>query len=131
MKWTYLKMPHRCLPEALALVEIHNNIPNSLMGMSKQYPIALNGLDHAPAIERCFEDVVMSPTVDRLVFAAHSMDFEITAEVFMPIRITRPDKSLYGMQPYEIKRLVAAHSDESTACYKDRKLKFSILCGSI
>jgi hypothetical protein len=59
------------------------------------------------------------------------MDFEVTAEVFMPIRITSPDKSLNGMQAYEIKRLVAAHSDESTACYTDRKLKFSILCGSI
>jgi len=68
---------------------------------------------------------------DRCSFAAQSMDFEVTAEVFMPIRITRPDKSLHGMQPYEIKRLVAAHSDESTACYTDRKLKFRILCGSI
>jgi hypothetical protein len=72
----------------------------------------------------------MSSTVDRLVFAALSMDFEATAKAFMPIRITRPDKSSYGMQPYEIKRLVAAHSDESTGCYADRKLKFRILCGS-
>jgi len=73
----------------------------------------------------------MSSTVDRLSFAVLSMDFEVTAEVFMPIRITRHDKSLYGMQPYEIKGLVVTNSDESTACYTDRKFKFSILCGSI
>jgi hypothetical protein len=33
----------------------------------------------------------------------------------MPIRITPLDKSLYAMQAYEIKRLVAAPLDESTA----------------
>jgi len=49
----------------------------------------------------------------------------------MPIRITRPDKSLNGMQAYEIKRFVVAHWDESMACYMDRELKFGILCGSI
>jgi len=73
----------------------------------------------------------MSSTVDRLVFAAQWMDFEVTAEVFMLIRITRLDKSLHGMQPYEIKGLVAAHSDESTSCYTERKLKSRILCGSV
>jgi len=73
----------------------------------------------------------MSSTVDRLVFAAQSMDFEATTKMFMPIRITRPDKSSYGMQLYEIQRFVAAPSDESTACYMDRKFKFRILCGSI
>ena len=71
------------------------------------------------------------PTIDLLVFAALSMDFEVTAEVFVPIRTTRPDKSLHKMQPYEIKLLVAAHSDESTECYTGRKLKFPILYGSI
>jgi len=45
------------------------------------------------------------------VFVALSMDFEVIAEVFMPIRITCPDESLYGMQPDEIKRLPAAHLD--------------------
>jgi len=73
----------------------------------------------------------MSSTVDRLVFTAQSMDFAVTAQVFVPIRITRPDKSLHGMQPYEINELVAAYSDESTACYRDRKLKYRILFGSI
>ena len=65
------------------------------------------------------------------MFAAQWMDFEVTAEVFMLIRIKRLDKSLHGMQPYEIKGRVAAHSGESTAYYTDSKLKFRILCGSI
>jgi len=70
-------------------------------------------------------------TVDRLVFAALSMDFEVTAEVFMPICITRPDKSLNGMQVAEIKRLVSIMSNGSTACYTDRKSKFRVLCPSV
>jgi hypothetical protein len=55
------------------------------------------------------------------------MEFEAIAEVLMRIRITHPDKTLYGMQPYEIEKLVRAHSDGSTECYTDRKSKFGIL----
>jgi hypothetical protein len=57
--------------------------------------------------------------------------FEINEHGFMTIRIAPLDKSLYVVQAEEIRRLVAAQLDESTARYSDRKLKFGILCGSI
>jgi len=41
-------------------------------------------------------------------FAARLMDYGAIAEVSMPIRIGRHDKSLYGMEAAETKGLVAA-----------------------
>ena len=49
----------------------------------------------------------------------------------MTMRIARLDKSGYAVKAEEIGRLVVAQLDKSTARYTDRKLKFSILCGSI
>jgi len=35
MKWAYLKCPNLCLPEAIALVEAQNTLPNTVTGMSE------------------------------------------------------------------------------------------------
>jgi len=53
------------------------------------------------------------------------------AEVFMPIRIKRHDKSWQGTQVTEARGTIAALADGSTACYAGRKPKFRILCGSV
>lgn len=71
----------------------------------------------------------MYSTADRLVFAAQLIDFELT-KVFMATRITRPDKKSYGVQPSEIKKVIACRSGEPTAFYADRKRKFGFLYGS-
>jgi len=49
----------------------------------------------------------------------------------MTMRIARLDKLGYAVKAEGIRRLVAAQLDKSTTSYTDRKLKFSILCGSI
>jgi hypothetical protein len=59
----------------------------------------------------------MSPTVDRLVFAAPSMDFEVTAEVFIPIRIRRHDKRLQETQGADSERYIASVIAGTTARY--------------
>ena len=64
-------------------------------------------------------------------FPARLMDYGAIAEVLMPIRIRRHDKSLCGMEATGTKGLVAARSGESTACYTGRKSKSRILYGSI
>jgi len=50
----------------------------------------------------------MSSIAARPEFAARLMDYAAIAEVYMPIRIRRHDKSLYAMEATETKGLVAA-----------------------
>jgi hypothetical protein len=57
----------------------------------------------------------MSLTVD----LAPSMDFEVMAEVFMPIRIRPHDKTLQGMQGADSDRYIASVIVALTACYVD------------
>jgi hypothetical protein len=47
------------------------------------------------------------------------MDFEVMAEVFMPIRIRRHDKTLQGMQGADSDRYIASVIVALTACYAD------------
>ena len=73
----------------------------------------------------------MSSTVDRRAFAAPPMDFDVIAEVLMPIRIRRHDKTLQEPQGAVAERAMASAIAASMACYTDRKTKLRILCGSI
>ena len=73
----------------------------------------------------------MSSTADRPAFAVRSTDFEAIAEVFMPIRIRRHNRSWHGTQVIEAKGFIATQAGGSTAFYTGRKPQFRILCGSI
>ncbi len=58
-----------------------------------------------------------SMRVDRLAFAAPSMDFEVIAEVFIPIRIRRHDKRLQETQGADSERYIASVIAGTTARY--------------
>ena len=49
----------------------------------------------------------------------------------MPIRIICHDKPYDRVQPTEDKRLSAPLGNDSMACYADREIRRSILCGAI
>jgi hypothetical protein len=73
----------------------------------------------------------MSLTVARPGFAARSADFEMKKEGFILIGIRRYDKKQQGTYAVGIEGIIVVVFTVSTACYKDRKLMFRILCGTI
>ncbi len=52
--------------------------------------------------------------------AASSMDYQVIAEVSMPIRTTGHDKIPSGEQVHDLRRDMASVIATSTACYADR-----------
>jgi hypothetical protein len=73
----------------------------------------------------------MFSTVDRLAFVVRSMDFEVIAQVLMPIPIRRRDKTTYESQELEWYRYISLTIAETTACYADRKPLNRVLYGSV
>jgi len=68
----------------------------------------------------------------RLVVEADgSPDFEVIAEVSMPIRMRGHDKTCQETQSAGSERALGSVAAATTACYTDRKPKFRILQGSI
>ena len=59
------------------------------------------------------------------------MDYEVLAEVSVPIRATRRDKALNAEQVSDFGKGAASVIVAATACYTDRMPRSRFLCGSI
>jgi len=79
----------------------------------------------------CIWPALMVLAADRPAFADRSMDYEAIAEVLMPIRIKRHDKTLPEPQGTADERVMASAIAVSRASYTGGKMKLRILCGSI
>jgi len=88
---------------------------------------------HPAPFERGLHCCAHSSLVEstRSVFAAPSLDVEVIAEVLIPIRIRRHDKTSQETQSAGSERAIGSVTAATTACYTDRKPKFRVLCGSI
>ena len=73
----------------------------------------------------------MCSTVDRPASAAQLTEYETIAEVIMLIRIRRQDKSKQRIQVTQKQEVITVLLNEPAACYRDRKTKSRISCGSM
>ena len=73
-------------------------------------------------------DSIVVDSVERLAFVSPSMDFEVIAEVFMPIRKGQHNQTSQDTQEVDFERYIASAIAATTACYTDRKAEFRVLC---